>query len=277
MAIAVVFSGCDKTKEYDLITPPSQGNFVNQTIATYYVTNSTADVYKIPVGVTTVSDKARTINFSLSTSTGATAGTQYSLVNSSVTVPAGKAIDSIRVHGIFAGYTTTRVDTLTFTITGGDVAPSDYNRTFKLVVRQACPVVASDLSGAFAHSTDFYNGAASAQPNYTATISAFTSTSATTATINIKNLGATSDNGWGPFAATDAVIATGLTATLDWTNPANQTVVIPLQNYFGTTASQSTIVASGTFSSCDNTYTIVCDVKYAPNGLTYRHTSLLRR
>ena len=268
--------GCDKSQQYDTVTPPPQGHFLS-TGGTYYVTSDPNSVFKIPVGSTNVTTTGRTINIAVSSPTGAASGAQYTITSTSLTIAAGKAVDTIAVKGLFAGFTSTRVDTLVLTITGGDLAPSDASNVYKLVLRKACDVVAANLVGSFTRSTDTYSGAASKDPNYTAVISNFTPVTTTSATVIIKNLGATSDNGWGPFAATDPVISTGVTATLNYADPAKLTVTIANQNYFGSGATISTITGTGTFSACDNTYAITCTVRYGVNGNSYTHVSLLNK
>jgi hypothetical protein len=266
-------------KKQETLIAPSAAEFTAATnTATYFIQNTPGSVYKIPIGVTSASKSDRTIKFTVSSPTGAVAGSQYTIGSNSVTIPAGKVVDSIAVNGLFAGYSTVgRRDTLVFTITGGDVPPSIYGNMFKLVMLKSCDVVAANLVGNYANSTDTYNGAASTKPNYTASISNWTVVSATSATVTIKNLGATSDNGWGPFGATDASLNPGLTATLNWADPANMTVTIATQNYFDDGSGNSTITGSGTFSSCDQTFKIVANVKYAGNGNTYTHTSSFKR
>ena len=270
---AGAFLACNKNKEYPVITPPPQANFTSVSINTYFIT-STNTPFKVPISATTVSNKDRNVTLSITSSTGAASGVQYSIASTTAVIPAGKIIDSFPVQGIYAGYTGTRVDTLTFTITGGDLAPSDYNNTYKLVMRKSCDVVGANFLGNYTNTVDFYQGN-SIGPAYTASISSFTVTSATTATIVVKNLGL---NAWGPFVATDPVLNPGLTATLDYSNPANYKITMPLQNYFddGSGPSPSTIKASGTFSSCDNTLTFVHTDVYAGGG-TYVVTTILRR
>ena len=90
------FASCKKNNvvlDQDVL-PPAFAKFntiqPTDTMATYYI-RSTNDVYKLPIGVTTVSDKDRTINFRY-TST-AIAGTQYN-APSSLIIRAGQALDS---------------------------------------------------------------------------------------------------------------------------------------------------------------------------------------
>ena len=261
------------------LTPPPFAKFnVRQaadTAGTYYIA-STGASFKIPVGFTTVSDKDRTIQLCYSSKTAA-AGTQYN-APATFTIPAGKAVDSLAIQGLFAGYpTSARIDTLYIKICGGDVPASAYWSTYRLILRKYCDVVPANLTGDYTHSTDTYNGSASTKPNYTANVSNWTPLTATSASVVIKNLGATSDNGWGPFGPTDGALNPGLNATVDWTDPANFKVTIPTQNYFDDGSGNSTVTATGTFSSCDQTFTITIKVKYAGNGVTYTTVCYLRR
>ncbi|MGE5521099.1 MAG: hypothetical protein ACM3VS_14330 [Candidatus Dadabacteria bacterium] len=261
------------------VIPPATAKFnVNKsadTAGTYYIA-STGATYKIPIGITNVSDKDRTIQLCYS-STSAVAGQQYN-APATLTIPAGKALDTLRITGLYSGYpTSTKIDVLYIKICGGDVTVSPYWNQYKLTLRKYCDVIPSGLIGDFANSTDTYGGSPSSKPNYLATVSNWTSTGPTSATVIIKNLGATSDNGWGPFGPTDGAMNPGITATLDWSNPANFSVTIPTQNYFNDGSGNSTINATGTFSSCDQTYTITEKVKYAGNGSTYTTVSYLRR
>src|SRR5882757_8943973 len=127
LLLVTILAGCDKTKPYDTAIPPAQAHFLNATGGNYYVKNDPNSVFKIPVGTTVGSTSARTISISMTSPTNAVAGTQYTLPSTTVTIPAGKVVDSLSVKGIFAGYPSTRVDTMVFTISGGDVPASDYN------------------------------------------------------------------------------------------------------------------------------------------------------
>lgn len=263
-------------KKQETVIPPSLAKF-NQTSGNYFVLNSANSSFKIPVGLTTVSNSDRTINYTVSSPSGAAAGTQYVALPGTLKIPAGQVLDSIEVKGLFSGFPGSRKDTLVFTITGGNVPAASYNSSYTLVMQKFCDVLATNLTGDYAHSTDTYNGAASTKPNYTANISAWTPVNATSATVIIKNMGATSDNGWGPFASTDGALNPGIKATLDWSDPANLTVSIASQNYFNDGTGNSTVTGTGTFSSCDQTFKISFTVKYAGNGNNYTTVALLRR
>ncbi len=275
---ATSFNSCTKDNLSVDVSPlvaPDALAFVPVTAVnrvSYYV-KSTNDPFIIPVGITNVSSVDRTFNLTYS-STKATAGTQYN-APATVTIKAGAAVDSISFKGLFSGYPTGRKDTVKVKFSG--VSTVNLKDSFELIMQGYCDVVAANLIGNYTTSTDTYNGAASGKPNYVASISSWIPLSATSATIVIKNMGATSDNGWGPFSPTDGSINPGILATLDWSNPANFSVTIAKQNYFNDGSGNSTITATGTFSSCDNTFTITCKVTYAGNGSTYTHVSYLRR
>ena len=280
LSLLVMILACNKNNPYDTVTPPVQAHFMNATIGTYFVKNDPNSTFKIPVGVTAKSGSNRNITFTVTSPTGATSGTQYTLPASSVTIQAGNVVDSLTVKGLFAGFPGTRVDTLTFNITGGDVPVSDYNSTYKLVMRKFCDVISTGLTGSFASSKDYdraLTGAASAA-KYNVSVSNWTALTATTASVTIKNLAATSDIGFGPFAANEPIALNGVTAILDWTNPANFTVSIASQPFMLTTFGYgpSTISGSGTFSSCDQTFTLTTIVRVSAGAFSAVVSTLIR-
>lgn len=126
------------------IYPTSSNSYYNFNILS---SPSPGTTFKIPVGVTTVSNVDRKIKFSYSSRT-AVAGAQYS-APSEVTIPAGKAQDTLTIQGIFAGYTTGRLDTLKIKIENesGYVAKNGYSDSIMLIMKRTCPLNADDLSG----------------------------------------------------------------------------------------------------------------------------------
>ena len=242
--------GCKK--EAALTIPQEQAHFANRTAATYNVLTANS-VYKIPVGVTTVSTVDRTYTFSVSSPTGAVAGTQYTLPKTTVTIPAGKAIDSIEVRGILAAYQAGRKDTLVFSLTqlGKE---RGYNDSFKLALRGPCfegDVDLNVLLGAYTKTNEDFGGA---YGPYRTTISAVQRTGPTTGTITVTNI---FDAGWNPVKV-----------NLDWTNPAARTAIVPLQTGIGNAGTISAAQAGrdisvrpfagevGTFSVCSQTLTL---------------------
>ena len=242
--------GCKK--EAALTIPEEQAHFNNQTSGNYSVVSANSS-YKIPVGVTTVSNVDRTYTFSVSSPTGAVPGTQYTLPKNTVTIPAGKAVDSIEVRGVLAQYQSGRRDTLVFTLTETGKEPG-YNSTFRLAMRGPCFEGDVDLNaflGAYARSNEDFGGA---YGPYRTTISAVELTSPTTGTVTITNL---FDAGWNPVKV-----------NLDWTNSANRTAIVPLQTGIGNAGTISSTYAGrdisvrpfagevGTFSACNQTLTL---------------------
>ncbi|MEO6220481.1 MAG: hypothetical protein ABIO81_08640, partial [Ginsengibacter sp.] len=119
---SLLLMGFISCKKDNTITTPVLAEFAASTnIGQYFIKDDPNSVFKIPVGITTVSNVARTITFDVSSPTGAVEGQQYTLGTTSVTIPAGTAVDSISLKGIYAGFPAGRIDTLIFTITGGDV------------------------------------------------------------------------------------------------------------------------------------------------------------
>ena len=241
------FTGCKK--EDALTIPPEQIHFVG-TAAEYYITNNPNTVFKVPVGLTTPSTSPVTVNYTVSSSTGATPGQQYTLTGSSITIPAGKSIDSIPIKGIFSGYPTGRKDTLTLTITGGGKDVADFNKVFKLVLQKYCNVVVADLLGDYANSFDLQTGQPTYGP-YGTSISNPVTISPTKSTVKISNF-------WD--------VGTSITVELDYADPANFKATIPTQSlYNDPTYGKATIsqVGNGSFSSCDNTFTFSYTVTVA--------------
>lgn len=260
----VTIIACEKKQ--DIVNRPGYSEFSTTNVtAKFFIKNDPNAQLKIPIGITNISNVDRKIIIKDS-SRKAVAGTQYSIESTTITIPAGKAADSIVLKGIYAGYPIGRIDTLYLKIVGGDVPANAYNTMYTVIMQGYCDVVPADLVGDFTHSTDVdkNSGSASTHNPYTVNVSNWTATSATSATVIIKNLGATPDIGFGPFLSGDQA-AIGLTANLDWSNPSNFSVTIPSQNYvtdlYGD--GQSKIKATGTFSSCAQTFTITFTISVA--------------
>ena len=208
----IVIAGCKK--DDTVTTPDTEAHFTNQTSGTYFVTGPNV-TYKIPVGVTTVSSSPRTIKVTITSPTGAQAGTHYT-APSTITIPAGKAVDSLEIKAVYAQYTGSRKDTLIITLQDADLKASSYNSKFTLLVRGACletDIVLADLLGDY-NNTNETLGTSPYGP-YTTSITEVNQTSPTTGTIKVANI---FDAGWDP-----------LVFTLDWTDPANRTITVATQ------------------------------------------------
>ncbi len=245
-------------KKQDITIAPEQAHFANKTSDSYFITGPTVS-YPLLVGFTTVSNQDRTINISVSSPTGAVEGTHYSLNTKSITIPAGKALDSIILQGTYSQYLTLRKDTLIFTITDASGKPSDYNSTLKLFMRGPC--FQTEIDGKMNDLLNDYNntievfGSGAPYGPYTTTITEVNQTSPTTGTIKVTNIW---DTGWGP-----------ITFTLDWTDPANSKVsVVPQSTGIGDAGDLNGAYAgmdvavrpfgtqTGTFSYCNQTFTL---------------------
>ncbi|MEO7049595.1 MAG: hypothetical protein ABI091_30105 [Ferruginibacter sp.] len=144
---SIIFFSCKKD---NTINTPVLSEFASPTfVGIYSVADDPNSVYKIPVGITTVSDKPRTITFSVSSPTGAVEGKQYNLGTTTIVIPAGTAQDSISLKGIFSGYPAGRKDTLVFKIVGGDIPTLAGSDVYKVVLKQFCPLDMSIFSGDF--------------------------------------------------------------------------------------------------------------------------------
>jgi len=276
----ILSMGLSSCKKNTAVVPPTftAVSFVNSPgVGSYFVRSNNAP-FLIPIGITTVSSSDRTIPVTITSKT-AVAGTQYSTAPTSVTIKAGAYQDTIRFSGLFSGYPSTRkADTITVKL-GGGYAFVNGQDTYQFTTQGYCDVVQANLIGAYTRTLDYYpatNGAPSAS-TYTCTIANWTPLTATTATVLLQNFNSTLDNGFGPFAPTDPG-TTGLTATLNWTNPSSFTITIASQNFVAHlyTYGQSTISGSGTWSSCDQKFTITATVKVSAGSFSPETIVMLR-
>lgn len=217
------------------------------TIGTYYIKSNNTP-FKLPIGVTNVSNTDRTIQFTY-TSTAAQ-GTQYN-APASIVIKAGETLDSLTVSGLFAGYpSSSRKDTVIIAISGGDVPASAYKGRYKLILRKYCEVVLADFYGDFLNTKDGTYG-----PYYTTIVpGSAVSSGPTSGSVQVVNIwdyyGVLLDTNSGA-----AVPAT--TINLDWTDPANFKITIPDQKYItGDGLWIKGTASTGTFSSCDQTFTL---------------------
>lgn len=252
LLVAVAVAGCKKDNEIAAPAPMAEfADAANGNEGKYFILDDPNSVFEIPVGISNVSNVDRTIEFSVSSPTGAEAGTHYTIPGNNIVVPAGTALAKIPVKGIFANYPTGRKDILEFTITGGDVPVWEKYNTYTLEVQKFCNVVLDDLDGDF---TDTRETASNGSNPYGPYTSAVTLTPipgvSTKANITFHNFW---DSGF------------EITGTIDWSDPANLKVVIPLQ-YMGdwdTDQPMDVRTSSGkpsTFSSCDQTYELSVDI-----------------
>lgn len=251
----LVFGSCTEEVNDDIVTPPAFAEFgTSNLLGKYFITNSASSAFKIPIGITNVTNSDRTIQLNISSPTGAQSGVQYT-APSSIVIPAGKAADSLIVKGLFAGYPTGRRDTLRIAISGGDALVNTYNNTYDLVMQKYCDVSITALQGNYTKTTQATPTGGSAAGPYTVVLTNMQSLSATTARgvlqgLELTNYGLPLDD---------------IQIVLDWTDPANFTVTMA-QQYTGWDYDvnqpidiRSSPGQANTFSSCDQSLSLTVD------------------
>lgn len=250
-AVLVLFLTMAGCKKDDKVYPaPELATFLNKSSGSYFVTGPDIS-YTIPVGITTTSDHERTINISVSSTTGAVEGTQYTLTTKSIKIPAGKVLDSSLVlQGKFDVYEDdARRDTLIFTITSAGVTPSDYNNKFTLLMRGPCQDYKVEdldvMSGDYEKT--FEDGG---YGPYTSSITNIQTLTPTTGTAKINKLYESYN---------------GIVINFDWSDPDNVKVVIPEQytnanHSLGPIYVRTTAGASNTFSVCTQSFNFNIDL-----------------
>ena len=260
--LAFVMQSCKKKASDFLTIPDLYAHFANKSVSNFYVQNSSNSVFKIPIGLTTVSDVPRTINVSVTSPTGAKVGEQYNLPSTSITIPAGQVLDSLTVQGLFPGFASGRIDTLVFTISGGDVPAAPYNNTLKLVMQKYCDVDLDQFVGDYSNAYD--DGSYGPYPIQ---ILSATKTSPTSGYLMLANL-------W------DAGGSTPVRVDLDWSDPANFKTSVPNGQplYIDSRYGQAWVrpVGTGTFSSCDQTFTLRYQVYVGAGSFAATVTTMAR-
>lgn len=225
------------------VRPPAFAKFstimAGDTTASYFI-RSTNEPFKIPVGITNVTSQDRTVHFIYSSPT-AIQGQQYS-APSSIVIPAGKAVDSLTVTGIFSSYDIPgRVDTVEISISGDDVTPSPYKSHYTLYLRKYCDVDINSFTGTYANCIDDGN-----YGPYVIEVLSATSTGSTSGYLMIGNLW---DAGGAPIRV-----------DLDWSDPSKFTTSVPAGQklYMDNDIGQTFVKPNGlgSFNSCDNTFTL---------------------
>lgn len=274
--MSIGLNACKKDNSF-VKTSVTAVEFVNPGLGTYFVKSTNAP-FLIPVGITTVSSSDRTIPVTITSKT-AVVGTQYSTPPTSVTIKAGKYQDTIRFTGLFSGYPSSRkADTITVKL-GGGYSFVNGQDTYQFTTQGYCDVIQANLIGNYTQTIDTKVSSGATSTAYTTTISNWTptGTAGTAATILIKNLTLSNLAFGGAQVSADPVV-TGLTATIDWSNASNFTITIPTQNFVTSlgTYGQSTISGSGTWSSCDQRWTVSTTVKVSAGSFSTYSSNLLR-
>lgn len=247
-----ILTSCFKEQKFN---PPAEALFPRSATAqNYFVRNSPNSSYKLPIGVTNVSNSPRTVSVSVASNSTAIEGTHFNFVNKTVTIPAGKAVDTLDIRGLYANLPNTGSLTLNLAVAGtNDVSAAGFLSTQRVNLFRYCDVTLANFVRAFNNTRDIE---ANFGP-YTTNIVSATPVTATTGNIVVRN--------FYDFGFND------LTFTLNWTNDANFTVTLQPQftgrdasALFGSNfAGQELWIYPadnnqvGTFSSCTNTFTMV--------------------
>ncbi len=272
----ICFSGimflasCDKTEPYETTDPEEAAHFTGARNQTYSVLVDPAPVFNLEVGTTNVTSADRTISYTVTSPSGAAAGTQYNIDNSgTVLIPAGKAVGTIDIRANFSEYSTGRKDTLIIALTTPTVKIAQFQDTIILIIKGpvfGCSednVTLTDVIGSYPNTLEDFDG--TAYGPYPTTISAVTLTSPTTGTITVTNI---FDDGWGP-----------ITFELDWTDPLNRTTKVvdaviantDAGTVFGAAYDGIPIIVTapfnaiaqyefGTYSYCNRTFTLNMEI-----------------
>jgi hypothetical protein len=262
--LTVLVVSCEKT---EVTVAPSQAHFVGDEIQIYSIETDPAPVYNVVVGATNVADKDRTVTYTITSPTGAVAGTQYTLGSpGSIVIPAGQSTANIDIHGIYSAYTGGRKDTLIIMLQDPELTPAEFENTVRLVLRGACfegDVDLNTLLGDYKKTNETF-GTTPYGP-YTTSVSAVNQLTPTSGTIVVENI---FDYGWN-----------SITFTLDWSDPNNRTAIVIAQS--SGIADAGTLDPSfageevavrpfagqpGTFSVCKNTITLKMQLGVAGLG-----------
>jgi len=264
MAVVVFFTSCDKTKPYETDIPPALAHFVGAKVQSYDVLVDPAPTFNLVIGTTDVANVDRTISFNITSPSGAVEGVDYIINGGSsgtVTIPAGKAVDTIRITAVASRYLTLlEKDTLIFKITQPNVEPAQFLNTVTLVIKPPCgenQMNILEMEGDYTNTIEVYGNGSPYGP-YTTNVSGAVSTGPTSGSLKVKNVYDVSPpNGTGPWG--------DIEINLDWSDINNRTVlvvdgVVPNSDagdVFGATYAGNSVAIRqhggglGTFSYCD--------------------------
>lgn len=219
-ASAMILTGCDKTKPYDVATPPAEVHFLGPKNQTYAVLSDPAPTFYVVVGTTTKENVNRTAQLNISSPSGLVLNTDYTVSRTELNFPAGKTLDTIAINANFASFPFGSKDTLILTLSTPSIQPAAFQDTIRLIVTgpsacsEANPTL-SDLLGDYANTFEVY-GSGSPYGPYVTSISSATASGPTSAVIVVENI---YDFGWGP-----------INFTLNWTDPSNPTTQVVASN-----------------------------------------------
>lgn len=244
----LIMTGCDKTELYEIKKADPVAHFVTSgSVLDYYVRDSPLDSFIVQIGTSDVSDVDRTVTFNITSPSGAVSGTDYEVVGAgnTVTIKAGTAIASLKLHGNFDSYSGGTKDTLVLALAQQSIAVAKFSDTVRVILQPYCDVSLDAFIGDYTKSFDVQTGSPTYGPYVITVTSSGTNANGTSGYLMMSNVW-----DWG---------GPDIRVNLDWSNPANFTTSIPAQFlYVDPTYGDATItgVGTGSFSSCENKFTL---------------------
>jgi hypothetical protein len=269
----VILIACKKNNvsvDKDYIQPQTASEFLLDDLGMpqHYSVQDKGPKFAIPVGFTNLSTSDRTIYFTYTSRTGATKGVEY-FAPDSVVVKAGKSLDSLRIGGDYAFYSSSaKIDTIGIKISGGNFKPVYKKDSITLEVERYCEIDFLNIEGPFDETRYLTpNGLNVSRTAFRPALAG------TTGIYSTGVFGMTQD-------LTNSKLATGLmqtiyggsndlTFSLNWTNPNKFFVTMPMQEVGGVEVSsggtpvplaiRSSPSRPSTFLSCQRIFTLYVD------------------
>ncbi len=266
----LITTGCDKTELYEIKKADPIAHFVTASpVLNYYVRDNDLDSFIVQVGTSDVANVDRTVTYNISSPSGAVEGTDYEIIGSgpakTVTIKAGSAIASLKIHGKFDSYSAGNKDTLVFSLAQPSLTVAKFLDTVRVVLQPYCDVFLDDFIGEYTKSFDIQTGQPTYGPYALEITSAVTNSNGTSGYLMINNV-------WD-------VGGPDIRVNLDWSNPANFNTTIPAQFlYKDGTYGDATItgVATGSFSSCEGKLSLSYRVTVAAGSFGNFTTTIAR-
>ncbi|MCR6721086.1 MAG: hypothetical protein NVV59_12535 [Chitinophagaceae bacterium] len=214
LATIIFFAvGCTKTAS-NLTIPPSLAKFMGEAEQDYAVDVDPAPPFIVRVGVTGAADEDRTVTVNVSSTTGAVAGTHYTVsglgAGNTITIPAGEVFAEFSIIGNFNEYVSGRRDTLQIKLDEPGMDVASYNDVLRVAMRGPCfdgNITEADLEAMVGVYNNSFDAGFDSWGPYPTRVVSITPLTATTARAIINNV---FDYGLGdvPFI-------------IDWSDPSN--------------------------------------------------------
>ncbi len=146
-----IFTSCEED-DVNVYNGPDVAYFIDATSSTFFVTAAETPT-EIRIGATATSASDKTYTIQVDPSSTATAGVEYTLPSTTVTIPAGEYFGSFMVNGIFDGATEAGTKLVLKLVDGsGNVMQNEGSTTYELDIFKLCE---SDLAGMYSMTTTY--------------------------------------------------------------------------------------------------------------------------